>query len=189
MSRLRLFLVVCAALGLTERTTQGQNPCYYSFGSSCWPGNPITVEPGQSSDFHFSLQRVSNSGNCPGWSECTVTGSIVEGSEYVEITDPSNIYVLPDLPCGTGEVFEIYVNLRATVPPNDVPGSLHPFVLLLHEESGDFVYDYFVDMCSILVAGDPPPIPTVSEWALVVMTLLVLTAGTLVYERQRRIQA
>ena len=32
-------------------------------------------------------------------------------------------------------------------------------------------------------------VPTVSEWGLIVMTLLVLTAGTLVYARRRPIHA
>ena len=33
------------------------------------------------------------------------------------------------------------------------------------------------------------PIPTVSEWGMVAMTLLVLTAGTLVFMRRRPVQA
>jgi hypothetical protein len=36
-----------------------------------------------------------------------------------------------------------------------------------------------------LVESFQSPIPTVSEWGLVVMTLLVLTAGTLVFRRSR----
>ena len=35
----------------------------------------------------------------------------------------------------------------------------------------------------------PAGIPTVSEWGLIVMSLLVLTAGTLVYARRRPIRA
>ncbi len=31
----------------------------------------------------------------------------------------------------------------------------------------------------------PPPIPTVSEWGLIVMTLLLLTAGTIVIRRYK----
>ena len=34
-----------------------------------------------------------------------------------------------------------------------------------------------------------PPIPTVSEWGMVAMALLVVTAGTLVYRRRRPAQA
>ncbi len=30
------------------------------------------------------------------------------------------------------------------------------------------------------------PVPTVSEWGLIVMTLLALTAGTIVFARRRR---
>ena len=33
---------------------------------------------------------------------------------------------------------------------------------------------------------DLPPIPTVSEWGLIIMTLLALTAGTIVFARRRR---
>ena len=33
----------------------------------------------------------------------------------------------------------------------------------------------------------PPPIPTVSAWGVVNMTLLVLTAGTVMFRRQRAV--
>jgi len=33
--------------------------------------------------------------------------------------------------------------------------------------------------------SEPPPVPTLSEWGLIAMTLLVLTTGTLVYTRRR----
>lgn len=36
------------------------------------------------------------------------------------------------------------------------------------------------------VFPDPPPVPAVSSWGLAAMTLLVLTAGTLVFARRRR---
>ncbi len=35
-------------------------------------------------------------------------------------------------------------------------------------------------------AGDPAAIPTVSEWGLIIMTLLALTAGTIVFARRRK---
>jgi len=34
--------------------------------------------------------------------------------------------------------------------------------------------------------GGPAPIPTVSEWGLIIMTLLALTAGTIVFARRRK---
>jgi len=37
--------------------------------------------------------------------------------------------------------------------------------------------------------GGPDPVPTVSEWGLVAMTLLMLTAGTLVYAKRRQVYA
>ena len=38
-------------------------------------------------------------------------------------------------------------------------------------------------------AARQPPIPTVSEWGMVAMTVLTLTAGTLVYTRRRPARA
>ena len=46
-------------------------------------------------------------------------------------------------------------------------------------------YDIFVAK----YAAPPSTIPTVSEWGLIVLSLLVLTAGTLVYARRRPIHA
>ena len=34
-------------------------------------------------------------------------------------------------------------------------------------------------------ACDPPPVPTVSEWGLILMALLLLTMGTIVFTRRR----
>ena len=42
---------------------------------------------------------------------------------------------------------------------------------------------------AFVITGEPPappPIPTVSEWGLIIMTLLLLTAGTVVFARRRR---
>jgi len=47
---------------------------------------------------------------------------------------------------------------------------------------GDSDGDGIDDACAL------SPIPTVSEWGLVAMALLVLTAGTLVFVRRRGVQ-
>ncbi len=57
--------------------------------------------------------------------------------------------------------------------------SFGPFVLSSSGSNDLFVAKY---------AAPPSGIPTVSAWGLVVMSLLVLTAGTLVYTRRRRVQ-
>ncbi len=44
---------------------------------------------------------------------------------------------------------------------------------------------WFVDNVEVLNSGNDPPIPTVSEWGLVVMTLLLLTSGTLALRHRR----
>ncbi len=83
-----------------------------------------------------------------------------------------------------------YVLVEADGVPIDLAGSARsrPFV-------GDWTGDGLPD---ILVGGSDgqvhlflgvPSIPTVSEWGLLVMSLLVLTAGTLLFTRRRRMLA
>ncbi len=41
--------------------------------------------------------------------------------------------------------------------------------------------------CASNPCGDPgPPVPTVSEWSLIIMTVLAFTAGTILFSRRRR---
>jgi len=42
------------------------------------------------------------------------------------------------------------------------------------------------ESCEMDCGPCQPAIPTVSEWGLIVMTLLALTAGTIVFARRRR---
>lgn len=50
----------------------------------------------------------------------------------------------------------------------------------------DVDLDGTVTIETIPLAGEGGAIPTVSEWGLIIMTLLALTAGTLVFARRRR---
>ncbi len=71
-------------------------------------------------------------------------------------------------------------------PPTGVPGTTFEFTF---NEPG--VYGYHchpheeLGMISSITVN-PAAIPTVSEWGLIVMTLLALTAGTIVFGRWRR---
>ena len=52
---------------------------------------------------------------------------------------------------------------------------------------GDEMCDENEDCASCPEDCEPcPAVPTVSEWGLIVMTLLLLTAGTIVFSRRRR---
>ncbi len=72
-------------------------------------------------------------------------------------------------------------------PPTDVPGTTFEFTF---NEPG--VYGYHchpheeVGMISSITVN-PAAIPTVSEWGLIVTTLLALTAGTIVFGRRRKL--
>ncbi len=79
----------------------------------------------------------------------------------------------------TGELF-------FSGPPTAVPGTTFEFTF---NEPG--VYGYHchpheeLGMISSITVNSAP-IPTVSEWGLIVMTLLALTAGTIVFGRRRK---
>lgn len=53
---------------------------------------------------------------------------------------------------------------------------------------GDGICNFGEDCesCEMDCGPCEPAIPTVSEWGLIVMTLLALTAGTIVFARRRR---
>ena len=54
-----------------------------------------------------------------------------------------------------------------------------------HPVTGDLIVEGNISIeCG--AAGEPAAIPTVSEWGLIIMTLLALTAGTIVFARRRR---
>ena len=57
------------------------------------------------------------------------------------------------------------------------------------DDSLDGAYGTDFDILVARGQFEPWPIPSVSEWGLVAMTLLVLTAGTLVYARRRAVHS
>lgn len=72
-----------------------------------------------------------------------------------------------------------------------VAGSTFSYVIPLDEPDG--VIDYFcIPHClipmvaTITVVGPGPPIPTMSQWGIVVMLLLLLAAGTVTFAWKRR---
>ncbi len=65
-----------------------------------------------------------------------------------------------------------------------IPSARYVMIENDREDPGTLTEGPEVDAVRVSVAD---PVPTVSEWGLVVMALLVLTAGTLVYARRRPI--
>jgi len=45
-------------------------------------------------------------------------------------------------------------------------------------------------LCQVdCTCGPPPPVPTVSEWGLLVLSLIGLVAGTILFDRRRTVRA
>ncbi len=65
---------------------------------------------------------------------------------------------------------------QAFLDANPMPDDLYPYYCINHFGQG------MIGSITVNAA----PIPTVSEWGLIIMTLLLLTAGTIVIARRRR---
>jgi len=115
-----------------------------AWGVSCpyWSDNPLQLSPGQTYDFHFTLV------NSPEGEPVTVSVSVTQGSEYVELTDSSTTYFVP-----TGPVF-VDVNMRASIPSTSIIGDVFPIRLLFHEIGGSLNYD--VGFPIVVVDSDYP---------------------------------
>ncbi len=98
-----------------------------------------------------------------------------------------------------GQIVTVSAHRTDDAPPcSPCPDSGAVYVFAV---AGDCAADNTIDACQIF--DDPsldvnnngvldacePPIPTVSEWGLVAMTVLTLTAGTLVYARRHPVRA
>lgn len=122
------------------------------------------------------------------------TGQLLATTTEIEAGDlngDGNIDVVTSNPCnvylgdGTGW-------FDGPVQTIQEAGSPHPDVAL-GDFNGDSGLDVLVGSVDLNNCGDPtvfinivqPPIPTISQWGLIVMTLLLLTAGTFVYARRR----
>lgn len=72
-----------------------------------------------------------------------------------------------------GATFDLLVD-QAFLDANPMPGDVYPYYCFVHTG---------VDMAGTISIS--PPIPTVSEWGVAAMILLILTAGTVVLARGR----
>ncbi len=108
-------------------------------------------------------------------------------------TDSATVAVKGDAPgsvyqalsvCGDGETPEldgcIAVTLLDSLGAVLPPGSTPDFVQF-HGVTGTFSTWAVIVPCGL---GSCVEIPTVSQWGVVVMTLLLLTAGTIVYKKR-----
>ena len=93
----------------------------------------------------------------------------------------------PGHPDPVGDRFEVV----ATSPPilDDLSDDLGDYGVFWNPDTQTGFVWARVDYAGHFVVGASAPIPAVSIWGLVAMTLLVLTAGTLVYARRRATQA
>lgn len=90
--------------------------CAFAVSSAYGDWNPLEISPGQTKTFDVILQ---NSGS----DELGLKGGIAEGSEIAEITNPSEVYLIPK-----GEKKKI--TIRVSIPSDAKIGDSHNIKLL-----------------------------------------------------------
>lgn len=83
----------------------------------------------------------------------------------------------------TGALMAATIDRMQPVIGTTYPGANLPFPLF---DDNNVLVAQIVDNAAHTIQGCEEEIPTVSEWGLIIMALLALTAGTIVFARRRR---
>ncbi len=161
--------------------------------------NLENTPPSTGSKPRFTVQHLGNTGFANAWGiEFTSTGAnlIVTGIGGTAASTP--LYSLAS-PTGIGDWVKLVLQVRfdnntVSASVNDAPSVSLPINLVGTANKNIFRFCYrgegagnkvtmLLDDVSVVVI---PPIPAVSEWGLVVMGLLVVTAGLVTLHRCRR---
>jgi len=166
----------------------------FAVSSTYWSENPLTISPGETKDFQFTLQNLAGS------EEVTIKALITKGSELAEVIDPTNIYSVP-----AGE--KTVVNLRATIPESASVGAVYPFeavfTTVAKAEQGTFgIGSSIRQSFNVEVVERPRPkeaAPVVPEvlpeekpetniltWVTVIIVLLILLAVIIIILKKRK---
>jgi hypothetical protein len=131
------------------------------------------LDPGEIADLVVTLAN-SGSGQAS-----LVNGVLSEDNVFVTVADANGFFgdILPDGGTGdnAGDVFVVSVDAQCPVR------ELVAFQLDLSTDLG-----YSTDLYFDIIVGGPPPIPTLSEWGMIIMGLMLLALGTVAVIRRRR---
>jgi len=180
----------CTIIGNTARISGGVSASVSTStvnirNSILW-GNRAVITPATNL-FYFTNGSVCTSNNCieGGWNgECS-TNNIASDPQFVNPDGPDGIPGTPDddyrlhftSPCiDEGDALDLPADITDVDGDGDID---EPIPLDL--AGGTRVLGTGVDMGAYEFA--PPPIPTVSEWGMLALALLVLVAGTVVVRR------
>ena len=164
----------------------------FAVSSTYWSENPLTISPGETKDFQFTLQNLAGS------EEVTIKALITKGSELAEVIDPTNIYSVP-----AGE--KTVVNLRATIPESASVGAVYPFeavfTTVAKAEQGTFGIgssirqSFNVEVVERTVLKEAAPKEALPEekpetniltWVTVIIVLLILLAVIIIILKKKK---
>jgi hypothetical protein len=131
------------------------------------------LDPGESADLIVTL---TNSGSGQAG---LVNGVLSENNVFITVDDANGFFgdILPDGGTGdnAGDVFVVSVDAQCPA------GEEIAFQLDLSTDLG-----YSTDLYFDIIVGGLPQIPTLSEWGMIIMGLLLLALGTVAVISKRR---
>jgi hypothetical protein len=150
----------------------------------CGTGPPCTLK--------INVAGVCHRSSCTGSADIVATICDDTDGDPLNNCPPAGDRVDVTLPLGKGPITDQFLcdmhtcQLAVYVEYTDATSLVLP---IYHSDDWDKWFMPFSDPefeCPTVPNGCMDPVPTVSEWGLAVMVLLMLTAGTVVLIRQRR---
>ncbi len=160
----------------------------FAVSSTYWSENPLTLYPGETKDFSFTLQNLAGS------EEVKLKAMITQSSEVVSIIDPTNIYSVP-----AGR--KTSVNLRVVIPEGTSVGKVYPFEIVFttvaETEQGAFgIGSSIKQSFNVEVVEKPKPAEEVlpqekpeekiSTWVTIGVVILILLVVIVIILKKRK---
>ena len=112
-----IFLIMTAVILISS------NVLAFAVSSQYYGGNPLYLQPGESTETFFTLQNLAST------EDVRLQARITDGNDIIKLTDSSDIY---DVPAGE----KTKVNFIVTAPANAKKGDTFPVTIMFSTATG-----------------------------------------------------
>lgn len=151
----------------------------FAVSSAYHPDNPLYIPPGETTEGYITLQNLA------GESDVNIRAEIMSGSEILELTDPSNEYLVP-----AGE--KTIVNYKITIPSDAKIDDVYPIniVFTTITEGGGFSFGSSIGQKFNVIVGSgaKPPEEGIPSWTigLIIGAIILITIIIILTKRKKK---